>query len=112
MADNFLFRGSQLKRGRIIYCSSGEYKVLLASEYKKSETEFLFDGVFVNVDIMSGSIDELNNEMPKSDILRVDSIRSSTSSGAPALLVFKKVDVGKVGLEIVGEIDTAAAEKN
>jgi len=66
---------------------------------------------YFNVDIMSGSIDELNNEMPKSDILRVDSIRSSTSSGAPALLVFKKVDVGKVGLEIVGEIDTAAADK-
>jgi len=66
---------------------------------------------YFNVDIMSGAVDELNSELPKTDILRVDSIRSSTSSGTPALLVFKKIDVGKVGVEIVGEIDEATTEK-
>ena len=58
---------------------------------------------------MSGAVDELNSELPKSDILRVDSIR--TASGPPALLVFKKIDVGKVGVEIVGKIDAAASDK-
>ena len=58
---------------------------------------------------MSGSVDELNSELPKSDILRVDSIRTAT--GPPALLVFKKIDVGKVGVEIVGKIDAAASDK-
>jgi hypothetical protein len=64
---------------------------------------------YFNVDIMSGAVDELNSELPKSDILRVDSIR--TASGPPALLVFKKIDVGKVGVEIVGKIDAAASDK-
>lgn len=64
---------------------------------------------YFTVDIMSGSVEQLKNDMPRTDILRVETVRFSSS--AAALLVFKKLDVGKVGIEIIGEVDAAAAAK-